>query len=190
MHPQKRRRVNALTDTDMPARSAAFFHTWTPEDLQLPKQTAGSNQHGKKKDMDRIWPDTLWGASHTRTHTRWSLPVGVWGYLVEARRGFLNFMPSWHHFVFTFIQLQATVSLHAACMHREGWGEISLSVYGLLLCFLQPCVVCWCKRSLIEMIKEKTTWCAYNHPPSFQLRVARVVHPREFQARSQLFWQS
>lgn len=140
MHPQKPPRVNALTDTNMPTRSAAFFHTWTPKDLQLPKQTAGSNQHGKK----RYGQDMTWHFVRciTHTHTRtWTLPVGVWGYLVEARRVFLNFMPSWHHFVFTFIQLQATVSLHAACMHREGSGEISLLFMGSSSVF---CSHVWC----------------------------------------------
>lgn len=138
MLPQKPPRVNALTDTNMPARSAASFHTWTPKDLQLPNQTAGSNQHGKKK----IWTGydlTLCEVHHAHTH--WTLPVGVWGYLVEPRRGFLNFMPSWHHFVFTFIQLQATVSLHAACMHREGSGEISLLFMGPSSVF---CSHVWC----------------------------------------------
>lgn len=154
MHPQKPPRVNALHRYQRAGALCCFFSHLNPQRPSAAKANSRQQPAWKKKDMDRIWPDTLWGASHTRTHTlnpaSWCLRLPCW-----SQKRFFKFYAFLTPLCF-HIHTVTGNSLSSCCLHAQrGIRRDKSSVYGLLLCFLQPCVVCWCKRSLIEMIKEK-----------------------------------
>lgn len=145
------------TRSQIPTCQRALLLFFTPEPPKTfscqSKQQAATSMEKKRYGQDMTWHFVR---CITHMHTQalnpasWCLRLPCW-----SQKRFFKFYAFLTPLCF-HIHTVTGNSLSSCCLHAQRRiKRDKFSVYGLLLCFLQPCVVCWCKRSLIEMIKEK-----------------------------------